>query len=93
LIQHGENDKRVPIANAYELRQALEDRGVPVEMVVYKGFGHGITKPKSQRAVMTHNLAWFNHYIFGDPLPDLSHPDVPKKEKDKDKDDDKKTAE
>jgi dipeptidyl aminopeptidase/acylaminoacyl peptidase len=26
LIQHGENDRRVPIANAYELRQALEDR-------------------------------------------------------------------
>ncbi len=47
LIQHGENDRRVPIANAYELRQGLEDRGVPVEMVVYKGFGHGITKPKS----------------------------------------------
>ena len=46
LIQHGENDRRVPIANAYELRQALEDRGVPVEMVVYKGFGHGITKPQ-----------------------------------------------
>jgi dipeptidyl aminopeptidase/acylaminoacyl peptidase len=66
LIQHGENDRRVPIANGYELRQALEDRHVPVEMVVYKGFGHGITKPKAMRAVMSHNLAWFNHYIFGD---------------------------
>ena len=41
-------------------------------MVVYKGFGHGITKPKAMRAVMRHNLEWFNHYIFGDPLPDLS---------------------
>jgi len=74
LIQHGELDRRVPIPNAYELRQGLEDRGVPVEMVVYKGFGHGITKPKSQRAVMQHNLAWFNHYIFGDPKPDLTVP-------------------
>jgi dipeptidyl aminopeptidase/acylaminoacyl peptidase len=72
LIQHGELDRRVPIANGYQLRQALEDRGVPVEMIVYKGFGHGITKPKSQRAVMQHNLAWFNHYIFGDPLPDFT---------------------
>ena len=79
LIQHGELDKRVPIPNAYELRQGLEDRGVPVEMVVYKGYGHGITKPKSMRAVMEHNLAWFNHYIFGDPKPDLSAPPVPKK--------------
>ena len=41
LIQHGELDRRVPIANGYQLRQALEDRGVPVEMIVYKGFGTG----------------------------------------------------
>jgi len=78
LIQHGENDRRVPIANAYELRQGLEDRGVPVEMVVYKGFGHGITKPKAMRAVMQHNLDWFNHYLWGDPMPSLIEPVVPK---------------
>jgi len=80
LIQHGELDRRVPIPNAYELRQALENRGVPVEMVVYKGFGHGISKPKAARAVMEHNLAWFGHYIFGDPRPNLSAPPLPKKE-------------
>jgi dipeptidyl aminopeptidase/acylaminoacyl peptidase len=80
LIQHGEFDRRVPIANAYELRQGLENRGVKVEMVVYKGFGHGITKPKSMRAVMQHNLSWFNHYIWGDPLPPLTAPAVPKVE-------------
>ena len=74
-------DRRVPIANAYQLRQALEDKGVKVEMIVYKGFGHGITKPKSQRAVMQHNLAWFNHYIWNDPLPDFANPELPKKEK------------
>lgn len=78
LIQHGEFDRRVPIPNAYELRQGLEDRGVPVEMVVYKGYGHGITKPKSMRAVIQHNLSWFNHYIFGDPKPDFAKPELPK---------------
>ncbi len=78
LIQHGELDRRVPIANAYELRQGLEDRGVKVEMIVYKGFGHGVTKPKASRAVMEHNLWWFNHYIFGDPLPDFASPTIPK---------------
>jgi dipeptidyl aminopeptidase/acylaminoacyl peptidase len=77
LIQHGELDKRVPIANSYELRQALEDRGVPVEMIVYKGFGHAINRPKSMRAVMEHNLAWFNHYIWGDAYPNFARPDVP----------------
>jgi len=79
LIQHGENDRRVPIPNGYELRQGLMDRGVPVEMVVYKGFGHGISKPKAMRAVMEHNLAWFGHYIFGDPKPDLTVLPLPEK--------------
>jgi dipeptidyl aminopeptidase/acylaminoacyl peptidase len=68
LIQHGSADHRVPIANGYELRQALEDHGVPVKMVVYEGFGHPINKPKQQRAVMEENENWFDHYIWGDPL-------------------------
>jgi len=77
LIQHGENDRRVPIPNGYELRQALEDHGVPVKMVVYKGFGHGITKPKQQRAVMEENEKWFAKYIWGEePAP---VPPVPEK--------------
>jgi dipeptidyl aminopeptidase/acylaminoacyl peptidase len=83
LIQHGELDKRVPIPNAYELRQGLEDRGVKVEMIVYKGFGHGINKPKAMRSVMQHNLAWFNHFMWSDPLPDFSKPEVPKKEEER----------
>ncbi len=81
LVQHGENGRRVPIANANELRQGLEDRGVKVEMIVYKGFSHVITRPRSQRAVMQHNLAWFNHYLWGDPLPDFANPEVPKAKK------------
>ena len=79
LIQHGENDRRVPIPNAYELRQALEDRGVPVKMVVYKGFGHGITKPKQQRAVMEENEKWFAQYIWGEKPeePKTAEPKTP----------------
>jgi len=78
LIQHGENDRRVPIPNAYELRQALEDRGIPVKMVVYKGFGHGINKPKQQRAVMEENEKWFAHYLWGEK-PDEEKPAEAKK--------------
>ncbi len=64
LIQHGELDKRVPIPNAYELYQALKDKGVPAKLIVYKGFGHGINKPKQQRAVMEHNYEWFSRWIW-----------------------------
>jgi dipeptidyl aminopeptidase/acylaminoacyl peptidase len=81
LIQHGENDRRVPIPNAYELRQALEDRGVPVKMVVYKGFGHGITKPKQQRAVMQENENWFAQYIWGEKPEELKPAESKKDDK------------
>ena len=38
--------------------------GVHCEMAVYTGYGHGITKPKSQRAVLSHNKDWFGkHYL------------------------------
>jgi len=66
LIQHGDQDKRVPPPNAFELYQALKDRGVPVKLILYKGFGHPINKPKQQRAVMEHNYEWFSKYIWGE---------------------------
>lgn len=64
LIQHGEFDRRVPIANAYELLQGLRDHNVPSELIVYKGFGHGINKPKERLAAVWHNWQWFNRYLW-----------------------------
>jgi dipeptidyl aminopeptidase/acylaminoacyl peptidase len=73
LIQHGDQDKRVPPPNSFELYQALKDRGVPVKMILYKGFGHPINKPKQQRAVMEHNYDWFAKYIWGEePQPEAA---------------------
>lgn len=68
LIQHGEFDQRVPIPNAYELLQGLRDHGVKSELIVYKGFGHGITKPKERLAANWHNWQWFNKYIWGEDI-------------------------
>ncbi|HEX2534982.1 MAG TPA: S9 family peptidase [Chitinophagaceae bacterium] len=66
LIQHGEFDKRVPIPNAYELYRGLQDRNVPSKLIVYKGFGHGINKPKERLAAVWHNWQWINKYVFGE---------------------------
>jgi dipeptidyl aminopeptidase/acylaminoacyl peptidase len=68
LIQHGEFDRRVPIPNAYELYRGLQDRNIPSKLIVYKGFGHGINKPKERLAAIWHNWQWFNHYVFGDKM-------------------------
>ncbi|HUB81006.1 MAG TPA: S9 family peptidase [Bryobacteraceae bacterium] len=66
LIQQGDQDKRVPPPDSYELYQALKDRGIPVKLIFFKGFGHGITKPKQQRALMEQNYEWFSRYIWGE---------------------------
>ncbi|HUA83051.1 MAG TPA: S9 family peptidase, partial [Bryobacteraceae bacterium] len=66
LIQQGDQDKRVPPPDSYELYQALKDRGIPVKLIFFKGFGHPINKPKQQRALMEQNYDWFSKYIWGE---------------------------
>ncbi len=66
LIQHGQNDARVPLPNAFELYRGLRDQGTEARLVVYKGFGHGINKPKQLRHVMEENERWFLKYIWGE---------------------------
>jgi dipeptidyl aminopeptidase/acylaminoacyl peptidase len=69
LIQQGSNDKRVPVPDSFELYRGLQDQNVPARLILYNGFGHGVNKPKSQRALLQSNLDWFNLYIWGDPIP------------------------
>ena len=68
LIQHGEFDRRVPIPNAYELFQGLQDVGVEVKLIVYKDFGHGISRPKEQLAAQWHNWQWFAKHIWDEDV-------------------------
>ena len=86
LIQHGENDRRVPIPNAYELFQGLQDVGVPAKLIIYKDFGHGISRPKEQLAATWHNWEWFAKYIWGE---EVVLPVEVEDEKVKDKDEEK----
>jgi dipeptidyl aminopeptidase/acylaminoacyl peptidase len=67
LIQHGKDDARVPIPNAFQLYQGLRDQNVPVQLSIFNGFGHGLTKPKANRAAMQQNLDWFTRYIWNQP--------------------------
>ncbi|NAS30456.1 prolyl oligopeptidase family serine peptidase [Flavobacteriaceae bacterium R38] len=68
LIQHGEFDRRVPPSNAYELFQGLQDVGVPTKLIIYNGFGHGITRPKERLAAIWHNWQWFGKYLWNEEI-------------------------
>jgi hypothetical protein len=46
----------------------------------YKGFGHGINKPKELRAVAQHNWEWFLQYLWGEkPEPEKAEPKAEQK--------------
>ena len=77
LIQHGEKDPRVPIANAYEFRQALIDNGVESSFIIYKGMPHSPRRPNTLRGVITHLDEWFSHYLFDTEKPDFVSPYLP----------------
>jgi dipeptidyl aminopeptidase/acylaminoacyl peptidase len=67
LIQHGEDDERVPVGQGYELESALKRQGCPVEMVAYPRAHHAIQEPKLLRDAMRRNLDWFDRHLKGTP--------------------------
>lgn len=67
LIQHGEQDVRVPISQGYELYNALTRQRVPTKMVVYPRQPHGFQEPKLIKDSMERNVEWFDRWIKGSP--------------------------
>jgi dipeptidyl aminopeptidase/acylaminoacyl peptidase len=57
LILHGEKDYRCPIGEGLQLYEALDARGVEVELVVFPDEGHWITRPRNIR---TWYKAWLD---------------------------------
>lgn len=74
LVQHGENDTRVPIANGYQFRQLLLDKGVEARMIVYSNMGHGPSTPRTRRAINEHALNWFREHLFAADKAEFVYP-------------------
>ncbi|QKY20330.1 S9 family peptidase [Halolamina sp. CBA1230] len=43
FIQHGANDPRVPVSEAEQIAEAVEERGIPVETCIFEDEGHHTT--------------------------------------------------
>jgi acetyl esterase/lipase len=50
LLLHGDADRLVPLEHSEEMKKALEEKGVPVELVVFPGQKHGFTGGDGRRA-------------------------------------------
>ncbi|MCB1111749.1 MAG: S9 family peptidase [Chlamydiales bacterium] len=63
LIQHGQDDTRVPLAQGMEFYRALKNRDIPTKLEIYPRTGHHIHEPKLQLIEMNSNLQWFKYYL------------------------------
>lgn len=63
LIQHGENDPRVPIASGRKFFEALKALGRTVEFDIFPRGGHVQYQPVAERESMRRNFEWFTSLI------------------------------
>lgn len=68
LIQHGEEDHRVPLSQAQEFYKALKTLHKTVELDIYPRGGHVNFEPKLEREYMRRNMDWFTEWLgLGSP--------------------------
>ncbi|HLA11705.1 MAG TPA: S9 family peptidase [Pyrinomonadaceae bacterium] len=70
LIQHGENDNRVPISQAWEFYRALRALNKTVEFDIYPRGGHVNYEPPLEREYMRRNLEWFSRWLKVETSPE-----------------------
>jgi len=63
LFLHGEADATVPVAEAYQLQKLLEKKGIPYEMKIYPGAGHGFEDQTIWRDAGLRSLQFLQKYL------------------------------
>jgi dipeptidyl aminopeptidase/acylaminoacyl peptidase len=77
LFMGGDIDWNVPILGAEQMYQALKRLGRTTELVVYPGEYHEFSAPSHIRDRLERYLAWYGHFVKGDPTP--ARPPAPQK--------------
>jgi dipeptidyl aminopeptidase/acylaminoacyl peptidase len=78
LFMGGDIDWNVPILGGEQMFQALKRLGRTVELVVYPGEYHEFKTPSHIQDRLERYLAWYAHYVKGDPAPARPAPPAPK---------------
>jgi len=64
LILHGEADQTVPVEEAYQLQKLLEKKGVPYEIKIYPGVGHGFEDQSIWQDAGQRSLQFLQKYLI-----------------------------
>ncbi len=63
LLTAGTEDRCTPPGQAMEFFRALRARGVPVEVAIYPGEGHGVRKFPASLDLTTRTTVWFERFM------------------------------
>src|ERR1700689_31845 len=63
LILHGEADAVIPVDEAYNLKKLLEKKGIPYEIQIYPGAGHGFEDQTIWRDAGERSLQFLQKYL------------------------------
>jgi dienelactone hydrolase len=63
LILHGEADATIPVEEAYQLQKLLERKGIPYEIKIYPGTGHGFEDEAIWRDAGLRSLQFLQKYL------------------------------
>ncbi len=63
LILHGEDDSTVPVDEAFQLQKLLEKKGVPHEIKIYPGAGHGFEEQTIWRDAGMRSLQFLQKHL------------------------------
>ena len=64
LILHGEDDQTIPVDEAYKLQKLLEKKGIPYEIKIYPGVGHGFEDQTIWRDAGLRSLQFLQKYLL-----------------------------
>lgn len=63
MIVHGRNDPRVPVGEAEQMHQAIQNRGGSSELLIYEDEGHGIAKLKNRLDAYPKMVQFLDKYV------------------------------
>jgi carboxymethylenebutenolidase len=63
LILHGDADQTIPVEEAYQLQKLLEKKGIPYEIKIYPGVGHGFEDETVWRDAGLRSLQFLQKYL------------------------------
>jgi len=69
LFMGGDIDWNVPVLGGEQMYQAMKSLGRETQLVVYPGEYHEFKAPSHLKDRLERYLAWYAHYVKGDPAP------------------------